>query len=269
MNSQQDMLATISRINRRRGWWRQSPDVRELWSALVHRLVGTPDRKARTLKLLKFGGPPLLLALAAALYFVFRPVPQPDYRRARLDRVFNFTLLTDEFNKLSVEKRLELMGQLVTRLQGMSGGDSVIMASFAAGIASTARKQIEENMSRLMIDVWDKFAKDYAHVKPDDRGAFLDAAFLEFTRMGEAVGGRPSSKSDSERLAEAREQAKRDQERIRSGEDQPSAEALGWTFTFMRENVGSHASIAQKTRGQQMMRDMVRRLRGEDLATGR
>jgi hypothetical protein len=161
------------------------------------------------------------------------------------------------------------MGQLINRLQGMSGGDSAIMAAFAAGIAGSARKQIEENISHLMIDVWDKFAKDYARVKPEDRGAFLDSAFLEFTRMEDAVGGRWRKLSDSERLAEAREQAKRDQERLRSGKDQPSAEALGFTFKFMRENVGSHASIAQKTRGQQMMRDMVRRLRGEDLSTGR
>ncbi|MBX3376227.1 MAG: hypothetical protein KF678_04405 [Phycisphaeraceae bacterium] len=265
MNSSNEILQTISRINRRR--WR-SPDVREVWAGIVYRLAGTPDRKARTVKRLKIGGPVVVLALAAAAYFVFRPVPQPDYRKARLDKVFNYTLLTDEFNRLPVEKRLELMGQLVERLQGMSAGDSALMAAFAAGIAGSARKQIEENASRLMIDVWDKYAKDYAKVKPEDRGAFLDHAFLEFTRMGEAISGRPSTRSDAERLAQVREQAKRDEERLRSGERQPPAQALGRMFTFMNENVGSHASISQRTRGQQMMRDMVRRFRGEDVGGG-
>jgi len=150
----------------------------------------------------------------------------------------------------------------------MSGGDSAIMAAFAAGIAGSARKQIEENATRLAIDVWDKYARDYPKVKAEDRGAFLDSTFIEFTKMMETIGGRPSDKSDTDRLNEARAQAKRDEERIRSGKDQPPPQALGRIFTFMRENVGGHASIAQKTRGQQMMRDMVRRLRGDDLNTG-
>ena len=264
MNSQQEMTATISRISRR---FRRSPDVRELVGRLGHRLTGTPARKARTLQWIKVGGPILIVALGVGLYFILRPVPQPNYRRARMDRIFNYTLLTDEFNRLPVEKRLELIGQLVTRLQGMSAGDSAIMAAFAAGIAGTARKQIEENLSLLAIDVWDKYARDYAHVKPEDRGAFLDSAFLEFTRMMEAVSGQTSKMSDSERLSQAREQANRDAERFRT--EQPPPAALGRMFTFMRENVGSHASVAQKTRGQQMMRDMVRRIRGDDLTTGR
>jgi hypothetical protein len=140
------------------------------------------------------------------------------------------------------------------------------MAAFAAGIAGSARKQIEENISLLAIDVWDKYAREYATVKPEDRGAFLDHAFIEFTKMMETVAGQPGRMSDSERLSQAREQATRDAERFRS--EQPPPVALGRMFTFMRENVGSHASVAQKTRGQQMMRDMVRRIRGDDLSTG-
>ena len=60
----------------------------------------------------------------------------------------------------------------------------------------------------------------------------------------------------------------KDEERLRSGKDQPPARMLGRMFTFMRDNVGPHASVQQQTRGQQMMRDMVRRFRGEDLSTG-
>lgn len=265
MNTQQEVMASIARLRRRR--WR-SPDIKDLWGAGVDRFFGTEDRKARTFKRLKIGGPVLVVALGAVLYLVLRPVPQPDYRKARLDRVFNYTLLTDEFNRLPVEKRLELMGQLVQRLQNMSAGDSAIMAAFAAGIAGSARKQIEENAARMMVDVWDKFAKDYSKVKPEDRGEYLDNAYLEFTRMGEAMSGQSSTKTDAERLSQIREQAMKDEERLRSGKDQPPARMLGRMFTFMRDNVGPHASVQQQTRGQQMMRDMVRRFRGEDLSTG-
>ncbi len=266
MNTQQEVMATISRISRRR--WR-SPDVRDVLAGLKDRLAGTPERKTRTLKRLAMFGPMVAVALGAAAYFVFRPVPQPDYKRARLDKIFNYTLLTDEFNRMPVEKRLELMTQLVARLQNMSGGDSAIMAAFAAGIAGSARKQIEENISRLMVDVWDKYAKDYAHVKPEDRGTYLDHAYLEFTRMADAMTGKPSEMSDADRLNQIRDQAKKDEEQIRSGKNQPPPEMLGRMFTFMRDKVGPHASIAQQTRGQQMMRDMVRRFRGEDLNSGR
>jgi hypothetical protein len=152
----------------------------------------------------------------------------------------------------------------VSRLKNMSAGDSTMMAAFAAGIAGSARKQIEENASRLAIDMWDKYARQYATVKPEDKGAFLDQTFLEFTKMMEAIGGEPRNISDADRLAEAQRQAKRDEEKLRSGKDAPPSRVMGRMFTYMRENVGGHASIAQKTRGQQMMGDMVKRLRGED-----
>jgi hypothetical protein len=261
-----EMSATIDRIARR---FRRSPDIREVWERIRYRLVGTPDRKAKLLKRVKIGGPILLIGLGVALYFILRPVPQPDYKKARLDKIFNYTLLTDEFNKLPVEKRLELIGQLVQRLQGMSAGDSAILAGFAAGIAGAARKQIEENGARLAIDMWDKYARDYGRVKPEDRGAFLDQAFLEFSKTMETVGGQPRNVSDTQRLQEVHEQAKRDLDQIHSGKFNPPEKFLGNAFGFVRDNIGDHASIAQKTRGQQMMRDMVRRMRGEDVGGGK
>lgn len=263
MDGRSEMLATIDRIA---GRTRRGADVRQLIAALRDRVAGTPERREASLRALKFGGPAVLILLAVVAYFIFRPTPQPNYRTANLQKVFNYTLLTDEFNRLPIEKRLELIGQLVQRLKGMSAGESALMAAFAAGIAGKAREQIEENASRLAVDLWDKYAQDYATrlggAGEADRAAFFDQTYLEFVRTMEAVAGEVSDKSDAERLAEVRRQAQRDVENMRSGRFNPPGRALGRMFTIMRDNVGGHASPAQQARGMLLMRDMVRHFRG-------
>jgi hypothetical protein len=97
-----------------------------------------------------------------------------------------------------------------------------------------------------------------------DRSAFMDQTFLEFIHTMEAVSGETDQKSDSERLAEVRRQAKRDQEEMTSGRFQPPAKAMGRFVGIMRNNVGEHATPAQRARGQLLMRDMVRHFRGQD-----
>jgi hypothetical protein len=210
----------------------------------------------------------LVVGLGVGGYFVFRPVPQPDYLLDPMDDVLGYTLLTDEFNKLPVDKRLALIGQLVQRFRSMNSGDSVLMASFAAGIAGAARDQLMENGSRLAVDTWDKFAVDYAKVPDEQRGEYLDKTFVDFTKMMETLGGRPRDISDEERLAEGRRQAARDMERIKENPSRgPSSEMAGQMFQFMNEGVGKFASAQQRVRGQQMMRDMVRRMRGVDIVS--
>jgi hypothetical protein len=56
---------------------------------------------------------------------------------------------------------------------------------------------------------------------------------------------------------------------MRDPNNQPPGEALGRVFEFMNNNVGSHATPEQRTRGLQMMRDMTRMFRGQDIATGK
>jgi hypothetical protein len=240
---------------------RRSPDLRELWGRATFALAGTPDRRERNRKRLLIGGPPTLCALALGAWLIFRPVPQPNYQTARLDTIFNYTLLTSEFNNLPIEKRMELIGQLVERLKNMSAGDSVILSSFAAGIAGAALQQIEENASRLAIDLWDKHAAGYANIPDEQRSEYLDTVFIDFVRTMEVVAGEQSKKSDEELLADVRRQAERDRRSLADGRNTPPPEALGRMFSFLRHNVGSHASPAQKTRGQLMMRDMMRHFR--------
>lgn len=257
MTTNSELAASVQRFASR---WRRGPTVGESWERLKLWFVGTPERKRRTRKAATIGGPILLAAIALLAWLILRPVPQPDYSKDNLKKVFNFTLLTDEFNRLPVEERLKLLGELVNRLKGMSAGDSALMAAFAAGIAGKAREQMLENASRLAIDLWDKWAAGYSHVPPDQRDVYLDNAYVEFTKMMEAVGGESRDVSDAERLEEARRQAARDQKNMQEGRT-PPARMMGRAFTFLDRDVGKNSSPQQRARGLLMMRDMADRMR--------
>ncbi len=228
-----------------------------------------PPRRKRAVRAFWAAGSVAAIGLGLGAYLLLRPVPQPNYLDDDLDDVLGYTLLTDEFNKLPIDQRLKLIGDLVGRLKNMSAGDSVLMASFASGLAGAARDQLMANGSRLAVDTWDKFAADYDQVEEEKRGEFVDQSFVEFTKMMEAVGGKPRDISDEERLAEGKRQAQRDMKNMSDPERRPPSEALGRMFTFMNQDVGQHANPQQRVRGQQLMRDMTRRLRGEDLKTGK
>jgi hypothetical protein len=213
----------------------------------------------------------LLVGGGAGSYFALRATPMPDYDTAGLDDVFNYTLLTDDFNNLPIEERLKLMRQLVARLKSMSANDSMLLGAFAAGIAGAARDQLEENGSKLAIDAWDKYAQDYAKIPDENRAEFLDDTFIEMSKMLEIVAnGTPRDVSDEKRLEEMQDQVQRDGKRLRENPDaMPNNEQLGELFAFMNFTVGGHANTQQRQRGQQMMRDMTRHFRGKDTATGK
>jgi hypothetical protein len=252
----------ISRLSRRRG-----PDVREVIDAARDRLFGTDQRKKRTVRVASIGGPVLLVVLSVAMWLILRPYPTPDYGTDRIDRLMYFTLLRDEFNNLPIEERIELLAMLRERLENISAAEAGLLSAFAAGIMSEAREQLQENMSRLAIDLWDDYAHHYSRVEEDRREQYLDQALVGFVRTMETLSGRPSDASDSQILSEARDQARRDQEALRGGRG-PDARAAGWMFDTMYNQIGSHASPAQRSRGALMMRDMVRRVRGQELDRG-
>ncbi|MBY0311431.1 MAG: hypothetical protein K2W85_05135 [Phycisphaerales bacterium] len=211
----------------------------------------------------------VLVLSAIALYFVFRPVPQPDFVEDPIDDLLNFTLLTEEFNRLPLDERLALLKDLIERLKTMSGDDSAMMAAFAASIDSDKlRRQIEKNASQLAVDVWDKFAFDYQKVTVESRDAYLDQVVIDMTKLMETVAGIQIEKTDEQRLKDAREQARRDQERLRSGEG-PTAGQMARMADFLRNRVGGQTTPQQQARGMQLMRDMTRHLRGQDPATGK
>jgi hypothetical protein len=221
-------------------------------------------------KRVRYGGLAfLLVAGGLGAFFALRPVPQPDYAEDPMDDVLNYTLLTDEFNKLPIDKRLELLGELIQRIKMMSGDDSALMAAFAASIdTDKLRKQLEENASRLALDVWDKYAIDYQAKGAEQRDEYLDQTLLNMEKMMETVAGVSSDKTDEQRLEEARKQAKSDQDMLSKGEG-PTAGQLTRMADMMRNRVGQHSAPQQQQRGMQLMRDMTRHLRGQDAVTGK
>lgn len=207
--------------------------------------------------------PVAVLTLAGAgigTWLAVRFQPPPDYKTARIDLIFDYTLLTDDFNRLPVEQRQKLIGELIQRVSDMQGSESGMLAAFAAGIYGDAREQLEENVSRLLVDTADVHAAGYTSVPPEQRGEYLDQAVLSLMKMAEAVSGQTSDQSDEERLADARAQAQRDAEMMQSG--QMSAAAAGTMFLVLDRGIGSHASAHQRARISVMMRDMTDHLRG-------
>jgi hypothetical protein len=201
------------------------------------------------------------VAVAGVLtYLELRVQPPPDFDSARIDVLFEYTLLTDDFNKLPVEERLALVAKLVERMKSLGGNDSVLLALFASMIAGEARAQLEENVSRAAVDLFDTYALDYDVTAPKaDREAYLLDTFLEFGKTMEALVGYESDQTDEERLAEAREQAQRDLQAVRDGQI-GAGDALR-VFDVLNNGMGRHATGHQKIRIATMTRDMVEMLR--------
>lgn len=212
-----------------------------------------------------------LLAGGAAGYWTWGLVHQPDYEDDGLDLVLDYTLLTDEFNKLPIKERLALLQQLVDRMKSMDAGDSAMMAAFAAGIAGKAREQLMENASKLAIDMFDQYADKYDTVPPEDREKYIEDSMLDLVKTVESLGrgGVPRDVPDDERLADMKRDAQRDQKRMAEGDRQETGKFAGRVFEFMQSNVGTNASPEQRAKGTLLMRDMTRHLRGQDLNTGK
>jgi hypothetical protein len=213
---------------------------------------------------------PIVLVVGVVVgYFVLRPTPKPDYMFDDMDTIFDYTLVEDSFNDLPVRERIELVGQLGRRLESMSQSDSAMVAAFAAGIAGSARDQLEKNFSRLMIDAFDMFATEYDDVQPEERGDFIEHMAVEMHKLGDTLEGKTRDMTDEQRLAEVFRQAERDEKMLKNPRNRPNDAQFGRMFKFVFRGVGSYATPQQRARGAQLMRDMVRHLRGRDISTGK
>lgn len=199
------------------------------------------------------------LALGMSIYLAIRPVPKPDYEDDAIGRVFNYTLLTEEFNNLPVEERIELVSQLYNRVGDMGAGESVLMAQFFAGISGEAREQLERNAGKLLVDATDLVAKDYAAVPPEQKSRYLDEAYVRLVRLTAPFDGSIDRRTDEELLERGRRDAQRNQEVMESG--RVSADQASRMLVFMDQQTRKSASPAQQARLTLFMRDLTRHLR--------
>lgn len=195
-----------------------------------------------------------------AVYETYRFEPPPDYTAAPIDEVFEYTLLTEDFNRLPVERRLELIKELVQRLRSLGTGDSVLMAYLASMIAGEAREQMEENVSRIAVDLFDSYAKGYdPAASAEQREAYLLSKFVEFERMMEGIAGIDRDATPEERIADAQREARARLAEVRSGA--LSADEALRAFDVLNNGIGRYASGQQRIRISGMMRDLVWTLR--------
>lgn len=199
------------------------------------------------------------LGLGLGLYLTLRPVPKPDYEQGGMGQIFNYTLLTEEFNRLPVEERIELVSQLFNRVKDMDASESVVMAQFFAGVAGEAREQLERNAGKLLVDATDLVAKDYASVPPEERGEYLDAAYVRLVRLTSAFDGSIEERTDEELLERGRRDTRRNQEAMNEGE--VSADQASSLMVFMDQQTRKSATPAQQQRLTLFMRDLTRHLR--------
>lgn len=215
----------------------------------------------------------LLLLLVGGMWAIFAlaPRPAPDYLDDDMQSILDYTLLSDDFNKLPVERRLELIKELVQRMKTLSGEDSAAMAAFAATIKKEMRRQMERNVKQLAVDTIDIYARDYATTPPGEQDKFLDDAIIGFTKMMEDIAGEqsPLPKDDSERIATIKGQAKRDEEKLRESDSRPTADRVGRFFEFIHNDQENVSDPVQRGRNAKFMRDMTRHLRGQDVSTGK
>lgn len=211
----------------------------------------------------------LLTAGGIGTYYTLRPTPVPDYEVDPLDMVFDFTFLEEEFNNLPVEERIRMLGMLWERMQGMDTSQSVLMASFAAGIMGPMRAQLERNMSRLMIDVGDKFAAEYEQVPSEGREQWLENSYVRMVRLTEAFDPRLANRSDEELLRRGRRDAQRNADALQTGQVgvEETSRFLSFAYRQGRDNASSRR---EQQRLAVFFRDMTRQLRegGEEPGQG-
>ena len=231
--------------------------------AAIARIAGALWGSAAARRRLVIAGAVVLVGGGAAGgYEYWRLHHRPNYELDPVDDLAEYTFLRSDFNALPIKERLKLIREFADRVRNASSSDSAILASFAAGISGRAREQIQENGAKLMLDMVDASAVDYAKVPPEERGAFLEKSVIEWTRIGDQVSGR-GDRSDEEILEDVRKQTKQREEMRKKMGPERSAKMAAGIVTFLNGNVANHANPIQSQRTLQMMSDVNKHFSGK------
>jgi hypothetical protein len=141
--------------------------------------------------------------------------PPPSIFDSPVDDVLGYLAL-DDFNSLSLEERMRYLTDFAGRFQGFAQDESASAAAFLAGITGPTREQMRQNARILVKDVLLEGAEGYFAVSEADRGKFLDDWMAGWQRKAEEmIGQGADGRSDEERAAEIRADAREDMTRER------------------------------------------------------
>lgn len=148
-------------------------------------------------------------------WFDVRWRPPPSIFDSPVDNILGY-FTTDDFNRLSVAERVKYLQDFVGRFRGMSQQDSVVAAAFLAGVTGKVREQLTQNVRILAKDILAEGAEKFVNLPESERGPFIDRWVADWFRFAEATAtGKESTRSDAEIVGNAREEAKRGEDRQR------------------------------------------------------
>jgi hypothetical protein len=157
----------------------------------------------------------LLSVLIMVWWLGSRWRPPPSIFDSPVDDVLGYLAL-DDFNSLSLEERMRYLTEFAGRFQGFAQDESASAAAFLAGITGPTREQMRQNARILVKDVLLEGAEGYFAVSEADRGKFLDDWMAGWQRKAEEmIGQGADGRSDEERAAEIRADAREDMTRER------------------------------------------------------
>jgi len=199
-----------------------------------------------------------------AFIILTRPTPPPNVWDDGLDDVVGF-FFDEDFNRLPPEQRMELLQEFVARFRGGDQQQSALLASVIANVTYDMRKQIEDNMMRLGVDLWSQWGREYEQTSPQDREDYINNLLVELDKMGEKFEGKDSGKTDSERLAKMENQADRDRKQMskQGANKPPDSDRVSGFLSLYSNQVATRASAKDRAGIIRLTRDITRRLRGQ------
>lgn len=208
----------------------------------------------------------LVVVLGAGYwYFEGRTRRPPSIFDTPVDDVASF-FVSDDFNRLSVQERMELIGNFVKRFQGLTQSESAVLSAFMAGLTGKTMDQLRLNVRILARDFMKEGASGYFSIPPEERATYLDQWLVEWMKFGERMErGEERAMSDEQRLA----MVKRDAARGREREAQRGPDASQWSerdavriMDFWRREVESVATPAEQGQIMRFMQDLRRHVGG-------
>ena len=180
-------------------------DLGELWSERRGALLGA-------LAALVAAG---CIGMGAWWWLAVRWKPPPSIFDSPVNSVLGY-FTTPDFNVLPVEERVKYVQGFIGRFRGMNQQDSVVAAAFLAGVTGKVREQLTQNVRILAKDILAQGAGKFVNLPESERGAFIDKWVADWFRLAETTStGKDSTRTDEQILKDAREEAKKGEERTR------------------------------------------------------